>query len=859
MGRQQHPSGYTRAVARWLRQRAAVVLAFTMAIGLATEGLFPAEAEAARRTPYYQSLKEAHHPDWMGKINDDVSLGRLSIPGTHDTLAIRGGDLVATQEDYGVSGATLRAQLDAGIRSIDIRVRVIGDNFTIHHGAFYQEANFSDVLLVLKTFLAERPSETVLLNLKAECTGSWPSCTDEPDTTTGDDRRRIFEKYRDTDPSRDVLYQPSVSGAGTIAVPNLGQVRGKAVLTQFRGPHGGPFGNLGLTQLYSDQDRAHHIQDEDYVASLDAIEGKWQKARNHFTRINADSNQNALYLNYLSGSSLLAYPYSVAGGSLGFRGVNEFALDYLQGGNASRTGAVIMDFPGGGLINAILAANATLPPPRAKVPRMAVMPLGDSITLGVGSSTRTGYRPALAAELADEAVTAQFVGSQVDADGVTRHEGHSGWRIDQLQAEIEAWLFEAKPNVVTLHIGTNDMNRDYQVATAPQRLGALIDQIHTASPDTAVVVASLVPATDPAVQARVNAYNAAIPGIVSSRAAQGYKITQVSMGGLTTADLNDNLHPNNAGYTKMASAFLGGVRELAHKGWIKETVVVKPAPPKRATSVGDYDVDINGDGLADYLVVDGNGATRAWLNNGTGGWTEQGYIASGSTDWTGSQVRFADVAGDGRADYLVVEPTGAVRAFVNLGGDGRGGWTDKGLIASGSAAWTGEQVRFADVGGDAYADYLVVDGNGATRAFLNTTNVTTNVIKWTDQGTIASGSAAWTGEQVRFADVGGDAYADYLVVDDNGATRAFVNTGGNGRGGWAEKGYIASGSANWLGRQIRFANVSGDARPEYLILDDSGAIRSFLNTTTPATGAIKWTDQGTIASGVGAPGHRVRI
>lgn len=264
-----------------------------MAIGVTTEGLFPTEAEAARRTPYYQSLKDAHHPDWMSRINDDVSLGRLSVPGTHDTLAIRGGDIAETQEDYGISGQTLRAQLDAGIRSIDIRVRVIGDRFTIHHGTFYQEANFSDVLLELKTFLTARPTETVLLNLKAECTGSLGSCTDEPDTTTGEDRRRIFEWYRDNDPNRDVLYQPSVSGAGTIDMPNLGQVRGKAVLTQFRGPSGGAFGNLGLTQLFSDTDRTHYIQDEYDVPTVFDIDAKWRKAQSHFVRTNADTNKNS--------------------------------------------------------------------------------------------------------------------------------------------------------------------------------------------------------------------------------------------------------------------------------------------------------------------------------------------------------------------------------------------------------------------------------------------------------------------------------------------------------------------------------------------------------------------------------------
>ncbi|MER7047505.1 GDSL-type esterase/lipase family protein [Streptomyces jumonjinensis] len=509
-------------------------------------------------------------------------------------------------------------------------------------------------------------------------------------------------------------------------------------------------------------------------------------------------------------------------------------------------------------VERVIKAPATKPAPG---PGLAVMPLGDSITLGVGSTTRTGYRPLLARRLADTTDALRFVGSMRDADG-TRHEGHSGWRIDQLQANIGPWLTEAKPNVVLLHIGTNDMDRDHQVSTAPQRLGALIDQIHTASPDTAVVVASLVPATEPAVQARVTAYNRAIPGIVADRAARGYRITQVSMDSLTTADLNDTLHPNNSGYEKMAESFLGGIATLSRNGWIKEKIDVKPLPPQQPATAGDYDVDIDGDGRADYLVVDDNGAVRAYTNtagaNGTVKWTDQGYIASGSATWTGSQVRFADIGGDARADYLVVEPNGATRAFVNTGGDGRGGWQYQGYIASGSAAWTGDRVRFGDIGGDARADYLIVEPNGATRAFLTTTNATTGAVKLVDQGVIASGSAAWTGDQIRFADIGGDARADYLIVEPNGATRAFVNTGGNGRGGWDDRGTVASGSTTWTGSQVRFADIGGDGRADYLIVEPNGAIRAFTNTSTP-TGPVKWTDQGVIATGTGAPSSRIRI
>ncbi|MGW1275657.1 GDSL-type esterase/lipase family protein [Streptomyces tsukubensis] len=496
--------------------------------------------------------------------------------------------------------------------------------------------------------------------------------------------------------------------------------------------------------------------------------------------------------------------------------------------------------------------------------KLAVMPLGDSITLGVGSGARTGYRPALAQMLAQDAPDVQFVGSMQDADG-TRHEGHSGWRIDQISANIERWMEQAKPNLVLLHIGTNDMNRNHEVATAPQRLAGLIDQIHASSPQTAIVVASLVPAADRTVQSRVDAYNRAIPGIVAERAQRGYRITQVSMSTLTVADLDDNLHPNDNGYRKMAASFHGGVVTAARNKWIDENVTVKPAPPGSGspTAAGDYRVDINGDGRSDYLVVEDNGATRAWTSSttadGTVKWTDHGVIAAGSAQWTGDQVRFADIGGDNRADYLILSPNGAVRAFVNEGGDGRGGWRDIGTIASGSTAWNSSQVRFADIGGDAKADYLIVSNQGAVRAFIHTTTAT-GTVKWTDQGTVATGSTRWTGEDVRFADITGDAKADYLIVGDNGATQVYTNsTTAAGTVKWTDEGTVATGSTRWTGEQVRFADITGDAKADYLVLAPNGALTAYQNIPSTGDKSVHWEDLGTIATGTGSPAVRVRI
>ena len=79
----------------------------------------------------------------MAKLDNSRSLASLSIPGTHDSLSILGGDLTQTQENYGQSADSVVAQLNAGIRFIDVRLRIVSPNKLVaHHGAVYLNANF---------------------------------------------------------------------------------------------------------------------------------------------------------------------------------------------------------------------------------------------------------------------------------------------------------------------------------------------------------------------------------------------------------------------------------------------------------------------------------------------------------------------------------------------------------------------------------------------------------------------------------------------------------------------------------------------------------------------------------------------
>lgn len=216
----------------------------------------------------------------------------------------------------------------------------------------------------------------------------------------------------------------------------------------------------------------------------------------------------------------------------------------------------------------VTAGGAVLAPPaRASVTTrpIRVMPLGDSITYGVGSSTGSSYRADLWRRLVTQAgYNVDFVGSQQSGSlPDTDNEGHSGWRIDQIAASVDGWLATYQPDVVLLHIGTNDMNQDYQVDTAPQRLGGLIDKVLADRPTATVLVAKIVPSLDATIQSRINAFNAAVPDIVAAR---GVRAKLVDLSVLSAADLNDTLHPNDNGYLRMSVRWYAALESVLGDG-----------------------------------------------------------------------------------------------------------------------------------------------------------------------------------------------------------------------------------------------------------------------------------------------------
>ncbi len=190
-----------------------------------------------------------------------------------------------------------------------------------------------------------------------------------------------------------------------------------------------------------------------------------------------------------------------------------------------------------------------------------VMPLGDSITDGCCGETKKSMGASYRLELFHLSLMNNkrltFVGSSqngpntVDNQPFPRnHEGHSGWTIadkpapgprDGLQDQMVGWLTNKPanmPHIVTLMIGTNDIDTNYDLPNAPKRLATLVDTITGAAPNALVVLAQMVPTRKDDENTRVRAFNDAMPALVKARADAGKHVVLVDIYGAYVKDPN---------------------------------------------------------------------------------------------------------------------------------------------------------------------------------------------------------------------------------------------------------------------------------------------------------------------------------
>jgi lysophospholipase L1-like esterase len=246
-----------------------------------------------------------------------------------------------------------------------------------------------------------------------------------------------------------------------------------------------------------------------------------------------------------------------------------------------------------------------------------IMPLGDSITEGY-AGTGGGYRDRLYFLLSNAADLFNFVGvltnnssGTLSANGQDHHEGHSGYRIDQLKGNLTGLVSAAPaedsnyaghwfdggngtgreavfPDMILLHIGTNDASQGRSAAQMQTELQGLLTEIKNNRPNAQVIVASLILRTDSSNFESVQmTYNNAIPGIVAAQGANFHFLDMHAV--LGPGDLADGVHPTQAGYDKMAAAWSNGLHAVAK---VEPLNLVTAVSRKPHGSAGNFDISL---------------------------------------------------------------------------------------------------------------------------------------------------------------------------------------------------------------------------------------------------------------------------
>jgi lysophospholipase L1-like esterase len=248
-----------------------------------------------------------------------------------------------------------------------------------------------------------------------------------------------------------------------------------------------------------------------------------------------------------------------------------------------------------GLVAALLAAFALLIALRPGVSVSApgdpvrIMPLGDSITGSPGC-----WRALLWNQLQNAGYTnIDFVGTLppqgcgVPYDG--DNEGHGGILATNManQSQLPPWLAATHPDIVIMHLGTNDVWSNLSPDTILTAFSTLVGQMRASNPAMKVLVAQIIPmnpSSCPECAQRVVAFNAAIPAWAAgiSTAQSPVSVVDQWTGFNDATDTGDGVHPNDAGNQKMAARWFPPLSALLTPG----TPPTSDSPTPTPTSTG---------------------------------------------------------------------------------------------------------------------------------------------------------------------------------------------------------------------------------------------------------------------------------
>jgi len=193
-----------------------------------------------------------------------------------------------------------------------------------------------------------------------------------------------------------------------------------------------------------------------------------------------------------------------------------------------------------------------------------IMPLGDSIT--ESAKGQYSYRFFLQNLLRNAGVTFDFVGSLNGVHGGpprnlafdANHEGHWGGRTDEVLAQLPTWVKNSQPDVVLVHLGTNDLFQGQEAQNALDDLKQVVKVLQQNNSETRIVIAQILPWKDGIEHPERVRYNRALATWVEEAKLQGahMALADCNTGFDPDSDTWDGYHPNSQGEQKMAEQWM---------------------------------------------------------------------------------------------------------------------------------------------------------------------------------------------------------------------------------------------------------------------------------------------------------------
>lgn len=300
---------------------------------------------------------------------------------------------------------------------------------------------------------------------------------------------------------------------------------------------------------------------------------------------------------------------------------------------------------------------------QAQAAPVRVMPLGDSITGSPGC-----WRALLWNMLQTNGYTdVDFVGTQppqgcgVAYDG--DNEGHGGALATGIvsQNQLPGWLAATTPDIVLMHLGTNDVWSSLPTSTILSAYTTLVGQMRASNPAMKIVVAQIIPMNPPTCTTcaqGVVSLDAAIPAWAASLSTAQSPITVVDQWTdfNDATDTGDGVHPNDSGNQKMAARWYPALARLLTPGTGNPTTTTTPTSTTTTTSSG-------------HTCSATNTVTNQWQGGYQAGVVVTNTGTSPLTSW---QVRFTLGAGQTvtQSWNATLNQTGSAVTAANLSYNG---------------------------------------------------------------------------------------------------------------------------------------------------------------------------------------------